>query len=502
VNARSGTGLTLVGTVLNKDEYSLRSTRVAIGSDPGNELVIEEPTVSRRHAEVARRAGIFEIRDLGSTNGTFVNNRRIEGPTRIKAGDEIRFGGVRLRVRAENSAHSARRRISRAPIVVALLLALSAVSYQFVKNWLQLLDGADSVTSHQNPAASPTSLSSARPPLTQTAQSTPFSAPSVAVPSSAITSLPPPPPSWLAEVNRYRELAHLAPVVEDLKLSQADRLHAEYLVRNFPEAIRSGAGLGAEAHREDSQRPNYTEEGARAAGASVVDMWQMPSRTASERADDLSQPYLLYPPSETAAPEWSIDGWLSVPLHRSGILNPLLKRAGFGMYCASGLCAACLDVFHGAPTLALTGLPAKKPIEFPPDGSQVRVRAFYFEWPDPRSSCPGYRPPSGFPITLQLGNGVSTKVEDFSVERVDGRETAVEACAFDEASYSNPDPAIQALGRETLHNFGMAVVIPQKPLEEVASYHVTMTVNGTNYDWSFSTSKTSLGHGRRVGSVK
>jgi len=161
-----------------------------------------------------------------------------------------------------------------------------------------------------------------------------------------------------------------------------------------------------------------------------------------------------------------------------------------------------LDVFHGAPSPALTGVPAKKPIEFPADGSQVRVRAFYFEWPDPRSSCPGYNPPSGFPITIQLGNGVSTNVEDFSVERVDGRETAVGACAFDEASYSNPDPAIQVLGRETLHNFGMVVVIPRRPLEEAASYQVTMTVNGTKYDWSFSTPKISSSRGHKVGGVE
>ena len=48
----------------------------------------------------------------------------------------------------------------------------------------------------------------------------------------------------------------------------------------------------------------------------------MPSQTATERADDHSKPYLLYPPSESIAPEWNIDGWLSVPFHRWGILNP------------------------------------------------------------------------------------------------------------------------------------------------------------------------------------
>jgi hypothetical protein len=293
----------------------------------------------------------------------------------------------------------------------------------------------------------------------------------------------------------------LGPVVEDPKLSQADRVHTEYLVRNFPEAIRSG-GVGAEAHREDPRRPNYTEDGARAASGSLVDEWEMPERTGKEIADPIPPPYLTAPPSESAAPEWNIDEWLSVPFHRPQILNPLLMRVGYGMYCASSLCAASLDALHGVAAAALPSLPAEKPIEFPPDGSQMTVRGFYFDWPDPRSSCPGYNPPSGLPVTIQLGNWVTAKLQDFSVQRIGPMSIPVEACAFDETTYSNPDPRLQARVRELLHDFGMVVLIPRKPLEEASGYHVTMTVNGTKYDWSFSTPKTSLRHGRKVESVE
>jgi hypothetical protein len=494
VNTRDSIGLTLVGTVGNKGEHSLGSTRVAIGSDPSNELIIDEPTVSRRHAEIAVRADVFEIRDLGSTNGTFVNGRKIDGLTRIQAGDEIRFGGVRFHVHAENLAQSARRRIPRAPIVVALLLTLTAASYQFVRNWLELLDGAEPIASRQSPAASPAAVSSTRPQLTKAANSSPSSAPTVVIPvaSPAITNPPVPHPSWLALLNRYRGLAYLPPVVEDPNLSQADRLHTEYLVRNFPEAIRSGAGFGADAHREDLRRSSYTDEGARAASGSLVNEWEMPSRTEKGRADDLSKPYLIYPPSESTAPEWNIDGWISVPFHRPQILNPLLTRVGYGMYCASTLCAASLDTLHGVSVAALPSLPAKKPIEFPPDGSQMTIRGFYYDWPDPRSSCPGYKPPSGLPITIQLGNWVSAKVEDFSIRRMDGKEILVEACGFDSDSYVNPELSQQALVREILRDFGMVVVIPRKPLEAPANYLVSMTVNGKDYHWSFSTLKNGL----------
>src|SRR5262249_2969457 len=148
---------------------------------------------------------------------------------------------------------------------------------------------------------------------------------SVSVASSTSTKPLVSRPSWLALLNQYRGLAHLAPVVEDSKLSKADRLHAEYLVRNFPEAIHSGTGFGAEAHRDDPRRPNYTEDGARAAGGSLVDEWEMPEWTVKEIAEPIPPPYLTAPPSESAAPEWNINEWLSVPFHRPQILNPLLK---------------------------------------------------------------------------------------------------------------------------------------------------------------------------------
>jgi hypothetical protein len=81
----------------------------------------------------------------------------------------------------------------------------------------------------------------------------------------------------------------------------------------------------------------------------------MPARTVKGLADDISPPYLAYPPFESAAPEWSINWWLSVPFDRPQILNPLLKRVGYGMYCDAGLCVACLDVLHGISVSALPG---------------------------------------------------------------------------------------------------------------------------------------------------
>jgi len=213
-----------------------------------------------------------------------------------------------------------------------------------------------------------------------------------------------------------------------------------------------------------------------AAGASDVNEWQQRS---------LGDPTIC-PPSELLAPEWSIDRWISCAFHRPQILNPFLERVGYGMYCASDLCAACLDLGHGTTGHAVPSLTFARPVEFPADGSEIGLRSFYLEWPDPRTSCAGYKPPSGIPITIQLGAWVPAKLSNFSIQRLGTKTIAVEACGFDASDYINPDPGQQALAREILHDSGMVVVIPRRPFAKGGSYHVTMTVNEKKYDWSFS----------------
>lgn len=71
--------------------------QVLIGSDEAlNDFVVSAATVSRRHASIMLRGEHFLVRDLNSTNGTFVNGRRIVAPTLMQNGDELRFGAVRF----------------------------------------------------------------------------------------------------------------------------------------------------------------------------------------------------------------------------------------------------------------------------------------------------------------------------------------------------------------------------------------------------------------------
>lgn len=86
-----GTG-TLVVTqgVLSGQRLELEGELV-IGRE-GVAVTIDDPELSRRHAAVRPIEGGFEVEDLGSLNGTFVNGSRIEGPTKLSGGDTIKLG--------------------------------------------------------------------------------------------------------------------------------------------------------------------------------------------------------------------------------------------------------------------------------------------------------------------------------------------------------------------------------------------------------------------------
>ena len=56
------------------------------------DIVVDDPNVSREHAEVRPRGGSWVLRDLGSTNGSSLNGRRIDGAEVLKPGDEIELG--------------------------------------------------------------------------------------------------------------------------------------------------------------------------------------------------------------------------------------------------------------------------------------------------------------------------------------------------------------------------------------------------------------------------
>ncbi|GAB4548089.1 MAG: hypothetical protein OHK0023_10530 [Anaerolineae bacterium] len=77
---------------LERREFVLvEGATASIGRSPDNDICIPERHVSRQHAVITFRDGIFTISDLGSANKTFVNDRQIAGPFPLQHGDVVRL---------------------------------------------------------------------------------------------------------------------------------------------------------------------------------------------------------------------------------------------------------------------------------------------------------------------------------------------------------------------------------------------------------------------------
>jgi hypothetical protein len=76
---------------------SLTAGRVVLGRSSACQIVFADDTVSRRHAELRLVEGRWMLRDLGSSNGTWVNGRRVL-EAEVTAGDEVHLGGCRFRM--------------------------------------------------------------------------------------------------------------------------------------------------------------------------------------------------------------------------------------------------------------------------------------------------------------------------------------------------------------------------------------------------------------------
>jgi len=90
--ARSATALLL----LDGKRLVVGPGGVTLGRSRQCDIVLTDPNVSRQHAEVRPRGGSWVLIDLGSTNGSRINGRQVEGPEVIRPGDAIELGSTTL----------------------------------------------------------------------------------------------------------------------------------------------------------------------------------------------------------------------------------------------------------------------------------------------------------------------------------------------------------------------------------------------------------------------
>jgi hypothetical protein len=72
--------------------------RTVIGRGAGADIVIDDPHVSARHAEVRFERGQWWLRDLGSSNGTMLNGEPVRAVVGVRSGDVLQCGRVRFRL--------------------------------------------------------------------------------------------------------------------------------------------------------------------------------------------------------------------------------------------------------------------------------------------------------------------------------------------------------------------------------------------------------------------
>jgi pSer/pThr/pTyr-binding forkhead associated (FHA) protein len=85
--------------------FPLRTSITRLGRHPDSEIMLDDITVSRRHADIVREDDTYQVRDAGSLNGTYVNAERVDQVV-LHQGDELQIGKFRLVFFALGSADS------------------------------------------------------------------------------------------------------------------------------------------------------------------------------------------------------------------------------------------------------------------------------------------------------------------------------------------------------------------------------------------------------------
>lgn len=76
-------------------KFTMDGDVVTVGRHPQSDIFLNDITVSRRHAELRRVGEKYEVADLGSLNGTYVNRSRVDSSV-LSSGDELQIGKFRL----------------------------------------------------------------------------------------------------------------------------------------------------------------------------------------------------------------------------------------------------------------------------------------------------------------------------------------------------------------------------------------------------------------------
>jgi len=99
--------LVVLSEGLTGKSYELKADKNTIGRLDDNTFQITEASVSSHHCEVFLRGKDVVVKDLNSTNGTFINGERVSAEATLKAGQILRLGSIEMRLETGESAAAA-----------------------------------------------------------------------------------------------------------------------------------------------------------------------------------------------------------------------------------------------------------------------------------------------------------------------------------------------------------------------------------------------------------
>jgi pSer/pThr/pTyr-binding forkhead associated (FHA) protein len=98
--ARKGKAFLMVSTgAAAGTVFPLTDPSVLIGRSLDAQVSINEQAISNEHARIEQNGANFTLRDLGSTNGTYVNDRRVSSPLAVRRGDQLKVGSTVLELK-------------------------------------------------------------------------------------------------------------------------------------------------------------------------------------------------------------------------------------------------------------------------------------------------------------------------------------------------------------------------------------------------------------------
>jgi predicted component of type VI protein secretion system len=113
--------------IINGTTYELVDDVVTIGRGPDNAIIIDNSSVSARHAQLQLTGDTYRLKDLGSTNGTHVNGKPVT-ETLLRFDDRVRFGAAEARYESDASGS---RPLPKLEEITARPAQLSAVPADF-----------------------------------------------------------------------------------------------------------------------------------------------------------------------------------------------------------------------------------------------------------------------------------------------------------------------------------------------------------------------------------